>query len=361
MIEFLKRYPMWQAAGVLMLGLTLYWAVAADDRYLSESHVVIESLQLPSTPSLDLGSILGGGAASKDSLLLRDYLLSADMLKKLDAQHKLREHWHDSYDVFSRLLTKDGPAEWLLEHYRRRVSVEYDDYTGVVVIKVQAYTPEMAQAVARSLVQGGEQFMNELAHKLAREQVAFVEKELLVARDRMARARDVVLAHQNAHGLVSPSSTVGSVSATVARLDGELAGVQARRRVLEGYLAVTAPEMVQVNAQARALEQQLSAERSRLAAPNGKTLNRLAEEHDRLLFEAGFQQDLYKTALAALERARIEASRTIKKLAVVQEPTLPERSVEPRRLYNIVMYLLGTFLLTGILHLIVVIVREHRD
>jgi capsular polysaccharide transport system permease protein len=361
MIELLKRRPLWQVASILMVAFTLYWAVMADDRYVSESHVVVENLQAPAR-SLGLSSFLSGGSASKDNMLLRDYLLSADMLRKLDAAHDLRSHWHDSYDIFSRLIAKDVAAEWFLRHYRSRVSVEYDDYSGLLNIRVQAYTPEKAQAVARSLVEGGEQFINELAHKVAQEQVAFVEKEVALARDRMARARQVVLAHQNASGLVSPIATVGSMSGTIARLEDEIATAQARRRALEAYLAPTAAELVQANAQLRALEQQLAAERARLTSPNrGKTLNRVAEEHERLLLEAGFEQDVYKSTLASLEHARVEASRTLKKVAVVQTPTLPERSEEPRRIYNIAVYLLGTLLLAGMLHLILVIIREHRD
>jgi capsular polysaccharide transport system permease protein len=361
MIELLKRHRLWQVAAVLMIAFTVYWGLVAAERYVSESHVVVESLQAPDPASFPLSALLTGGSASKDGLLLRDYLLSADMLRKLEEEHDLRTHWHDSYDIFSRLIAQDASAEWFLRHYRSRVAVDFDEYTGLLFIKVQAYTPEKAQAVARSLVREGEKFMNERAHKLAREQVAFVEKEVDVARGRVARARQVALAHQNASGLVSPSATVGSVSATVARLQDEMASAEARRRTLEAYLAPNAPELVQTNAQVRALEKQLAVERGRLAAPNGKALNRVAEEQDRLLFEAGFEQDMYKTALAALERARVEASRTLKKVSIVQAPTLADSAQEPRRLYNIVVYLLGTLLLAGILHLIVVIIREHRD
>jgi capsular polysaccharide transport system permease protein len=329
---------------------------------VSELHIVVESLQGTAAAPTDLTALLGGsGSQQKDILLLRDYLLSADMLRALDAKLNLREHYSGSYDVFSRLWSRNASAEWFQRHYRKRVVAEFDEYSGLLVIRAQAYTPAMAHAIASALVEEGERFMNELAHKLAREQVAFAEREVAAVSERLLAARQLVLAYQNEHGLISPTATVENRSAVASRLEGELSGLHARRRALESYLAPAAPDLVQINMQVRALEQQLAADRARLASSNGKPLNRVAEEYDRLLMEAGFQQDVYRTALAALERARIDASRTLKKVSVVQEPTMPEFSLEPARLYNVSTYLISTLMLAGILHLLIIIIREHRD
>src|SRR5690349_20586266 len=85
--------------------------------------------------------------APRDFLLLRDYLLSADMLARLDEKLGLREHYSSSYDPFSRMLYKNQPLEWVLRHYRSRVSVEYDENNGVMVVQAQGYTPQMAHAI----------------------------------------------------------------------------------------------------------------------------------------------------------------------------------------------------------------------
>lgn len=362
MIDLVKRHRLWQVAAVLAVLFTLYWGLLAASRYVSESHVVVESLQGSAATPMDLTALLTGSSSQqKDILLLRDYLLSADMLRALEAKLALREHYSSSYDVFSRLWSKNAAAEWFLRHYQKRVEAEYDEYSGLLVIRVQAYSPAMAHAIASALVQEGERFINELGHKLAREQVAFVEREVAAVSQRLLAARELVLAYQNEHGLVSPTVTVESRSAVAERLEGELSGLHARRRALESYLAPAAPDLVQINTEVRALEQQLAADRARLASSNGKPLNRVAEEYGRLLMEAGFRQDVYNTALAALERARIDASRTLKKVSVVQEPTMPEFSLEPARLYNVATYLIATLMLTGILHLLIVIIREHRD
>jgi len=113
MIELLKRHRLWQAAAVLTMLFTLYWGLLAANRYVSELHVVVESLQGGAATPTDLTALLGGSSSQqKDILMLRDYLLSADMLRVLDAKLDLREHYSGSYDVFSRLWSKNISAEW---------------------------------------------------------------------------------------------------------------------------------------------------------------------------------------------------------------------------------------------------------
>jgi len=361
-VAYLKNRPLWLLVAVVVTLFVLYWNVLAARRYVSEAHVVIDLVQSPAVTVPELPSLVSSAAtAPRDLLLLRDYLLSTDMLAKLDAELRLREHYSSSYDLFSRLLYKDAPLEWFLSHYKKRVSVEYDEANGVLVVQAQAYTPKMAQDIARTMVEEGGRFINELAQNLARVQVAFAEREVATSAKRMAQARQGLIAFQNDHGLVSPGGTVADISSVVARLEGERSDLQARRGALEAYLAPAAPDLIQVNEQIRAVDKQLLAQRTRLASTRGNTLNRVAEEYDRLALDAGFQQTIYQTAITALERARVDATRTLKKVSILQQPTLPQYSTEPGRLYYSVTFVLGTLLLAGILQLLIAVIREHRD
>jgi capsular polysaccharide transport system permease protein len=359
----LRKRPVWTLAIVALAASLLYWNVFAARRYVSEAHVVVENLQAPAATLGDVTSLLTGGgtSASRDILLLRDYLQSTDMLAKLDKRLDLRAHYSSSYDIFSRLPYRDVPFEWFVRHFRGRVSVEYDELAGVLVVQAQAYTPQMAHAIARMMVDEGERFMNELAQKLMREQVNFAEREVSDATQRVGKSRQTLLAYQNTHGLVSPTGTLESISAVVARLEAELSDLQARRHALEAYLAPRAPDLVQVQEQIAAVEKQLARQRARLASTQGGTLNRVAEEYDRLVLDASFQQDVYRTALTALERSRMDATRTLRKLSVLQQPTLPEYSAEPGRLYYSALFIIGILLLAGIAQLLLTIIREHRD
>jgi capsular polysaccharide transport system permease protein len=90
-------------------------------------------------------------------------------------------------------------------------------------------------------------------------------------------------------------------------------------------------------------------------------MNATVEEYQRLEMSAKFAEDVYKTALVALEKGRVEALRTLKKVAILQSPSMPDYPLEPRRIYNIVAFTLAALLLAGIVHLLAAIIRDHRD
>jgi capsular polysaccharide transport system permease protein len=360
----LLRNRVFGAALAACLLATLYWGLVASDRYVSEAHVIVQRTDVGGGQGKDFGSFLAVAVDGShgDQLLLRDYLLSPDILAKLDAKLKLRTHYSDSgNDLLSRMWSRDAAKELFYRYYLSRVSIELDDYAGVLVIKAQGYDPKTAQAIAAMLVQEGEAHMNEMGRRLALEQVVFMERQAAEMGERFRQARRDVLAYQNRKGLVSPQSTAESLAGVINRLEAERSELQARRTALLGYLAPKAAGVIELNLQIDAVEQQIAEEQARLTAPAGKTLNSTVEEFQRLELSARFAEDAYKTTLVALEKGRFEAARTLKKVSVLRTPALPEYALEPQRLYNIAVFILATLILAGIVHLLATIIRDHKD
>lgn len=360
-----KRHPIWAAAFGLFTVLACYWLLLASDRYVSTAHIVVQRTDLSTGATVDgLASLIGGasGANRPDQLMMRDYLLSVGLLKKLDEKLDLRGHY--SYwrrDPVSKFLFTNAPVEWLHSYYLSRVSVELNDYDGVLAINVQAYTPEMAKAISDMLVSEGEAFINGMANSLAQTQVDFLDRQVVQMYERSLAARQAVLDYQNKKGLVSPVSSAESAVAIVAKLQATLVELQTQRSALQSYLVANHPSVVQLSQQIAAVEKQIVQEQAKLASPTGKPLNKTVEEYQRLEMQAAFADAVYKTALSALERGRIEATRTIKKVNVVEAPTLPEYPREPRRLYNTLVAFLTAVLLAGIAHLLWAVVQDHKD
>lgn len=368
-MNFLKLPPHWRGspvlwcAGLFIALSSAYWLIVASERYVSEARVTLARADFSGGQTMDFASLIGGtsGGNRADQLLLRDHLRSIDMLRKLDAQLKLRAHFSGQGDWLSRLWQADAPLEEFHRHFLRRVSVELDEFSGVLVIQAQAYTPEMAQAIANGLLSEGERHMNALGHELAHEQVKFLEAQVGELNERVKQTRAAVLAYQNRKGMVSPQSTADNMAAIVARLEAQLAELQTRRNGLQSFLQPRAPQLAEVNAQIAAVAEQLKRERGTLAAPEGGALNKTVEEFQRLQLDADFAQRVLLTALTSLERGRVDASRTLKKVQVLQSPNLPEQALQPRRLYTATVYALAALLVAGVLQLLLAIVRDHQD
>jgi capsular polysaccharide transport system permease protein len=354
---------LWLAALMSMAAL-VYWTFIASDRFVSEAHVIVQRTDMAVGPALDIASLMGGqgGHGRPDQMLLRDYLLSIDMLKMLESRLRLSAHYSDPQrDLFSRMWLISPSIEWLHRHFQNRTSVEFDEYAGVLMIKTEAYDPAIARAIAQAMVTAGEQFMDEMARKLAREQVSFLEKQVQQNADRAIAARQAVLAYQNRKGMVAPEAAAENLIAIIGQLEAKRAELQTERNALQAYLVPTHPSVVQISQQLAAIERQIAGEQAKLAAPAGMTLNRTVEELQRLQLEAEFQKEVYKSTLAALEKGRIEATRTLKKLSVLQAPNLPEYPLQPRRIYNVVVFTLLAYLVAGVLMLLIAAIRDHQD
>jgi len=363
---FLKRYPIVTLALIIALLGTIYWSLIASDRYVSETQVIVQKADLNVPSGLDFGSLLGsigGGDSHKDQMLLRAHLLSVDMLRKLDQELGLREHYSDSsHDLFSRMWSVDEPVEWFHRYFMTRVSVEYDELSGVLMIYAQAFTPEMAQAITRMMVSEGERFMNELSHRLASEQVAFLEGQLERLEQRAQSARNSVIQFQNQSEMVSPQAALESRVALIANLEATRADLQTKLNAMKAYLVESNPAVEQISQQISAIEKQVEQEQRELASTQeDSTLNRRVEQYQRLELEATFAEETYKSALTALEAGRVEASRKLKKVSVLQTPTLPESSEQPKRFYNSVVFILFSLIAAALYRLMAAVVRDHKD
>jgi capsular polysaccharide transport system permease protein len=358
-----RGYTFWLALLLCLLAV-VYWGVIASDRYVSEAHVIIQQMDMASDQPTGLSTILGisGGTNRTDQLLLRDHVLSVDMLEKLDAELDLREHYSDrNRDPISRMWSVDISREWFHRYYLSRVSVEFDEYAGVLVIRTEAFSPDKARAMTSMLMEEGERYMNIVARRLAQEQVSFLETQVAQISERVMQARQAVLAYQNERNIVSPQGTAENVFGIISQLEGQLATLNTQRGALLGYLNPQNSSVVELDLQIASVKKQIARQQARLTSSERQTLNRAIEEFTRLQMNAEFSQDIYKTALAALEKGRVDSVRTVKMVSVIQSPTQPQYPMEPRRIYNTAVFIVATLMLAGIVSLLSTIIREHRD
>jgi capsular polysaccharide transport system permease protein len=344
---------------------TIYWMAIASDRYVSQASVVVQRAQLPGGGPADLGGLLTGGSTTGnrgDQMLLRDHLLSFDMLRKLDAKLHLRAHYSDrNRDFITRASSDALPIERFRDYFLSRVRIDYDDYEGVLELRVEAFDPATAQAIVREMLREGEAFMNDTDHKLASAQVDFLEQALLQTAQRNQKAREAVLAFQSQAGMVSPEDSLRSAAQTIAQLESRQTALQVQLGTLQSYLVSDHPDVIAVRQQIASINRQIEVERTKTTSPANGGLNRSTERFQRLQQDAAFTQSLYQTTLAALEKGRIDAARAVKKVSILQTPTLPEYAEQPRRAYNSLVFALIALLVAGISLLLVSIVRDHFD
>ncbi|WP_429194707.1 sugar transporter [Aeromonas veronii] len=339
----------------------LYFGFIASDRYVSRAELMIKQAdQIKMLP--DALSMLGiGGSNHQDVLLIQDYLKSWDMLAKLDKELALKDHYQSNgADYFSR-LPEGVSREDFIDYYRKHLTLHLDELSGVLTVELQTFDPKYGQQVVGLMLKESERFINKLGHQVALDQLAFVEKEVNRAYQRLQDEKAKVLAFQNSHQLISPESTSSARLGVVSQIEGELVRQQAELKQLRSYMKDSAPAVVSIQSRVDALTRQLEQERAKLTGQDKDAMNEITAGYMDVQTQATLAADLYKTGLISLEQARIEAYRKLKHLLVITQPTLAEDAEYPRRLYNLATVGVLLCLFYGLIVMGLATLREHQD
>ena len=363
---WLRRQPRSFLLAVVLpfLVAAAYYGLIASDRYVSEAKFMVRESGGGATSSINLHllGVLANPAVREDTLLLREHILSLDMLRLLDERLKIRDHYASAeWDHLSRFWPWDT-QEKFLAYYLTRVAAEFDDVSGILTVRAQAFTPRMARDIVQTILEASEEFVNAVGHEMANEQLDFVEQEVGLSQSRLKDRKQEVLAFQSRHKLVSPEDVTQSIGSIIAGLESELAREEASLKDLESYLNPKAAEIKSAKSRINALKEQIVKESSRLAGDGRQQdLSKLNAEFQELQLAIQFATDLYKSSLASYEQTRVEASRKLKHLVTVVSPAEPEWPLLPERVYNLITILVFLLLAYGIGRLVYATVLDHRE
>lgn len=350
-----------------MIVAIIYFTLFATNRYVSVTEIAVRQTDnanpaISNAPGLALLLGATNPTSREETLFLRQYILSNDMLNLLQKELNWTEHYSSVYSDPFYWLGSDAPKADMLDFYRKVVTAHFDDETGLLEVEVQAFDPEFSKKVLDIILTESEHFVNELSHKLTRDQLSFVEKELATARAEYEEKRDELLRFQAENNLLDAEATITSRSAMIATMEGELATEKAKLSALNSSLTSSAPQVQQQRRKIAAVEKQLMTETQRLIAQEGGSkLNTVAAKFRDLTIQAGIAEEAYKVSLASLQNTRIEINKKFRSLAVVVSPNLPDSAIYPDRPYNLLTIFIGLLALLGIVRFVVAAIEDHMD
>ncbi len=292
--------------------------------------------------------------------MVRDYILSYDLLARLEAALGVRAAWSDpAIDPVWR-LPADASEEDFLEYYRDMVGVFFDSESSIITVTLEGFEPVFAQTMLSMILAESERLVNALSNQLAAEQLGFINGEIETTAARLKQAKAQLVAFQNEHQVMDPKEQAGLVTNVIAQMEVSLAEDRAELTVLRSYLDGAAPEVVTLRNRIAAKTKQIEEEKTRLTGGDAR-LNTIAARFEELRFDVEFAHERYRLALMALEKAQIDASRKVKSLVVVARPNRPDEALYPDRPY--ILGTLAVFLLMGfgVVSVIVAAIREHME
>jgi len=359
-----RRLVVWVVGAPMILAL-IYYSFFALDRYVSVAQVAVRQVGNNESPQMPGLAVMLSGlnpTSREETLYLREFLTSQDMLNVLQQKLKWSEHY--SQQRFDPLfwLSGDAQQEDVLDYYRRLVTAHFDEQTGLLSVSVQAFDPQFAEEILKVMLAESERFVNELSHRMAREQMTFAQGELGKARKVYEDRRDDLLTFQSSNNLLDAEATAKARASVISELEANLTKERTTLKGLMAALDANTPQVRQQRNRIRALEQQLIAETQRLVSQQGgHKLNVVASQYRNLTIDAAIAEEAYKFAVSAVESARIEASKKLRSLVTIVSPNMPDKAIYPEPIYNLITLFIALLLLYGIARFVIATIEDHRD
>lgn len=343
----------------------LYYGLIASDVYVSVSRFLVRSPQHQAPTGL-VGQLLQSSGltphSQDDTYSVRDYILSRDALRELDATLNLRKAFSDpKIDLIDRYpgLGWNKSFEKFYVYYGKHIGVEYDPVSSISVLTVQAYTAEDAYKINHALLDLSERLVNTLNDRSRKDLINFSENEVKIASDKAQNAALALLSYRSNQSVFQPDKQAALQLEGVAKIQQELITTETELAQIK-KLSPDNPQIGALTSRAQALRDAIAAEASKVTGARGSFSAR-APDFARLSLDVEFADKQLGVALAELESSRAEALQKQLYLETLVQPNLPDKAMEPRRFRSMFTFLIMSLVAWAVMSIMIASVREHAD
>ena len=175
-----------------------YLWTRAVDQYASSVGFTVRREEAPAATDF-LGGLPGmTSSMSSDSDILFEFIQSQELVEQVDAEldlHSLYARHHDVDPFFS--LAPDTPIEDLVDYWRRMVMISYAPGTGLIELKILAFTPEDARTIATAIFDSSSRMINQLSSIAREDTTRYAREELETAVGQLSEARQALTAFRS--------------------------------------------------------------------------------------------------------------------------------------------------------------------
>lgn len=341
---------------VPVLLATAYLTLIAKDQYASHLGFFVRA-EDQASPVEMLGGIaqLSGSSSGSDTDVLFEFIQSQRIVRLVDEALDLKAMYHMPSDpIFG--VKQDATIEELQSFWKRVVKVFYDSGAGLIEVRVTAFRPEDAKAVADQIYDESSRMINDLTAIARSDATSYARAELDAALERLREARTAIQTFRLRTQIIDPEADILGRMGLLNSLQTQLASAQIELDLYTQTARAGDPRLVQARRRVEVIEQRLADERERFSSEEGTISGAYADligEYERLSVDRKFAETTYLSALANLDAATAEASRKSRYLAAYIEPTLAESAQHPQRLIiigTIAVFLLGLWVVATMIY-----------
>jgi capsular polysaccharide transport system permease protein len=344
-----------------------YLGSFAQDQYASEAGFSVRKEEGGGSVDMIGGLTQLTGSASTDAEILYDYIRSPDLVADIDRDLDLYGIYSRNYDddpLFS--LAENSTIEQKTDYWRRMVTVEYNEATGLIRLEVRAFTAEEAQAVGRAVIDYSSQMINRLSNAAREDATRYARAELEKAVEQLKTTRAAVTEFRSRTQIIDPLEDIKRQSLRLNNLEAQLTDAMIQLDTLRATVTVArSPQIEQTELRISIIQKQIEEERAKIGlGPDGNDANtgyaQRVAEYERLVVDREVAEERFRATTMLYSAAQAEADRKSRYLAAHVEPTLAEGALYPH--VTLILLMTGGFLVLiwALMILIYYSIRDRR-
>jgi len=369
-IDQFESYRLHKITFILMvllpvLAATLYFGLWASDQYAAEIRLSVRQAQEPIVAEDVLTMLTRGVPVSttgRDPYLVANYVRSRNIVEELDQQVHLRSLYSKpEADFFTRFDAKDS-SERLWDYWRKMASVNVDRLSGLIMVRVLAFTPDDAFAIVTAVQLNAERMVDRAAQRARTDALRSAEEDLARARQRYVDSL-VALRHvREGEQTVDPEKTINAAVTTLVGAVRQKLALERDRDVNLKVVSSSAPQLQVMNQRIKALDDQIAALNRSLTSQNetDRTASDSISRFEERELERRFAEKLMEISQGSYERARLEEARQHLYLTTFVQPIKPDKPEYPKRIRMIALVSICAIIIWAIALLLIAAVRDHK-
>lgn len=342
-----------------------YFTFVVSPQYEAETRFVLRSA-LPAfsdeeaNPDANMASL----KIVQDTLVVVNFLESPSLVHSLDEKIDLETIYaKPRIDGWWR-MERDLGEEDKADYFEDFIDTDVSSVSGIVTVKVRAFSPEDARDVLEDIFSLSEERVNQLNGEIWSSVLEVSERNFETASNQLRDVRSRYAALQNETGVFDVELEAEALTEVIATLRTELIDLQNRRATLLLEVPETHINIVRFDQAISVRSEQLERLEGDLASArtgDAESLSNNQRRFDALEIEVEVAQERFKTAAIELEEARLLNSVQMLYLDRFMRPTLPQDSVYPVYAWEVAKLLILCLALWGAAVLSLSMLQRHLD
>jgi capsular polysaccharide transport system permease protein len=329
----------------------VYFGFIASDQYAAETRFTVRTSE-PMADRQDVSDMSGIPSAQiiQDTQIVYNFVYSKEMLNILEREANFQKvYGRADADWYAR-LPADATEEDKLDYWESMVDRKVSATSGIVTLRVRAFSAEEAQVVAKVIVKASEQLINDINARIWSDATSSARNQVDAAGEMLSQTRQALQSARNTTGIFTVESSSSSLATLITTLEGERIALENVYQANAKTVSPDAPQMQVLSRQIASKVEQIKALRAQVASEtgDGSTLADSSKLFSQLNLEQQMAEERLADTVKTSETLQYLSQQQMMYLEPFLAPTLPDSAEYPRRLLWIGIVAASTLLLYGV-------------